>query len=200
MDNNNIEWYKLIATLIGGGAIGAIITAIVTKYRGRKQPIGKIIKIENVFAPGNLVSEHLTKITFSGTTETFHYDNLYLVQVLIQNDGNKDFDEFTFGLTFPDFAKAIKVNAKGEDRHHAILSKEKIDFGSSSSIADFSLRPFNRHDKYQILIYATCDNNKTLEEVKISSQMPVIFKDIEIINLSFLEILNQTVTLTLGSR
>ena len=191
--DTKLEWYKIIASLIGGGAIGAIITAIVTSYRNRIQPIGKSLKIETVFAPRKPIKDHLTTITFSGKNETFHFDNLYLAQIVIQNEGNMDYTEFNFGLTLPNFGNAVNVKSNTQDRHHVVTFKQNIDFGTPSNIIDCTLKPFNRKDKYYISIYVTCSENKTLHNIDFSSEMPIRFKEIETFTGTTLELLVEVI-------
>ena len=37
-----INWLQLVAALLGGGAAGAVITAVVSALRARRQPVGEI--------------------------------------------------------------------------------------------------------------------------------------------------------------
>jgi hypothetical protein len=195
MDNTTIEVIKIGASLLGGGAIGAIINASVTSYRNRIQPIGKATRIETVFSNRNFFKNHLTKITFSGTTENFHFDNLYIVQIPILNEGNKDYSEFNFGITLPESVTAVNLKLKGKDRHHLIEAEQNIDFDSPSNTIDFKLKPFNRKDLYHITLFVTCVNNNILEGISFSSNMPVRFKDIAIIpeKKIILKILNEII-------
>ena len=39
----------IIGSLLGGGAVGAIITLLVSRYRSRRQPVGYSIEIIEVF-------------------------------------------------------------------------------------------------------------------------------------------------------
>lgn len=182
MENSQLELIKIGASLLGGGAIGAIITAFVTNHRNRIQPVGKTLRIETVFSPGKIFKDHLTKITFSGATENYHFDNLYIVQMPIVNLGNKDYTEFNFGITLPQGAKAVNIKTKGSDRHHVIEVAQEIDFNTPKDIIDFTLKPFNRNDIYHVSLFITClNNNNNLENISFSSDMAVKFKEINVI-------------------
>ena len=37
-----INWLQLVASLLGGGAAGAVITAVVSALRAQRQPVGEI--------------------------------------------------------------------------------------------------------------------------------------------------------------
>jgi hypothetical protein len=43
------QWLQIVAALLGGGAAGAIITALVSAYRNRVQPVGYKTEVIQVF-------------------------------------------------------------------------------------------------------------------------------------------------------
>src|SRR5947207_11519336 len=45
------NWPQILAALAGGGAAGSMITAVVSSYRARKQPVGQRIDILPIFRP-----------------------------------------------------------------------------------------------------------------------------------------------------
>ncbi len=196
MNTAEIELVKISASLLGGGAIGAIITAIITNHRNRIQPIGKDVNIETVFSPGKIFKDHLTKITFSGVDDNYHFDNLYLVRIEMINEGNKDYPEFNFGITLPDYAKAINIKSSGEDRHHTISVSQNIDFSSPTRIIDCNLTPFNRKDIYNISLFVTCTGNNVISNVDISTDMPIRFKEIQIISETTIVLLEEIIKRT----
>jgi len=194
MDSTLLDIIKIGSGFLGGGLAGAILNNIIANKKSRIQPIGKRVKISNVFTPNDLVYPHLTKITFSDTTsESYHFDNLTIAQVEIINSGNKDFDTFEFGLTLKKDTSIINIDVKGTDRHHIITNDPAIDFNNPSKIIDFKLTPFNRKDKYDITLFLTCNNNM-IGELKFSSKLPVKFVDPDSIKKTIIEILKESKT------
>lgn len=189
--SNDFEWVRTVLILFGGGAAGAIITILVNLYRNRIQPIGKQVRINSIFDPGNLSKDLFTEITLSGPNGTMRMSNLYLAQVEIQNLGNKDYNDFFFGLTLPDINKVVNLDTYGQDRHHSINCKQKVDFANPTKVLDFNLIPFNRNDKYTLSIYITSENGCVLEDIHFSTNLPVRFTNIPMFTGTFLEVLSQ---------
>jgi hypothetical protein len=171
-----MEWLKILLPLMGGGAVGAIITMIVTTYRNRIQSVGHKIQIDKIFYPEAISNTEITKITFSGATQTYHFDNLFIATVLLTNSGNKDIEKFVWGITLPESIKIVKIETIPQDRHHSVLLKSDIKFDKTSSEIDFELIPFNRKDTYKIKLYITI-SAETLElsSIKLGSTHPVKF-------------------------
>lgn len=80
------QWIALIAGLLGGGAMGAIITAIVTKHRNRRQPIGYAIEIIDIFKK-NLEIPSLQAILMigdnPGSGPGFAFENLSIARITV---------------------------------------------------------------------------------------------------------------------
>jgi hypothetical protein len=171
-----MEWLKILLPLLGGGAVGAIITMIVTTFRNKIQSVGYKILIDKIFYPDAISNTEITKITFSGATQTYHFDNLFIATVLLTNSGNKDIEKFVCGVTLPENIKVVKIETIPQDRHHSVLLKSDIKFDKTSSEIDFELVPFNRKDTYEIKLYITI-STETLElsNIKLGSPHPVKF-------------------------
>lgn len=178
----NTDWLKFVipvlVSLLGGGAVGAVLTNWFTNRRNKIPAIGILQSINCVFAPAISIKP---KITFSANGSEFHFENLYIIEIEIQNDGNSDYAEFDLKVTLSSFAKIVYVDCKGQDTSHDITLKNKIDFSSPSTYADFSLNPFNRKNIYYISAYATCDENKELtrRDIKYSSKVSANFNAVE---------------------
>lgn len=175
-----MEWLKILIPLIGGGSVGAIITSIVTTYRNKIQSVGQKIQIDKVFYPDAISNTEITKITFSGATQTYHFDNLFIATILLINSGNKDIDKFICGITLPENIKGVKIETVPQDRHHNVQLKSEINFDKTSSEIDFELIPFNRKDIFEIKLYLTI-SKETLEisDIKLGSPHPIKFVDMQ---------------------
>lgn len=171
-----MEWLKILLPLLGGGAVGAIITMIVTTYRNKIQSVGHKIQIDKIFYPDAISNIEITKITFSGATQTYHFDNLFIATVILTNSGNKDIEKFICGITLPENIKAVKIETVPQDRHHSVLLKSDVKFDKTSNEIDFELIPFNRKDAYEIKLYLTI-SKETLElsDIKLGSPHPIKF-------------------------
>jgi hypothetical protein len=190
----NPDIITIIVALIGSATTGAVITAIITSRRNRVQPIGTNVNISGSIIPENLVDGHVTKITISGSTESYHYDTLYLVSVELLNKGNTDFEEFQFGITLPENTSIINIKANGLDRHHQVESKPDVGFNSDTNEMDFILKPFNRRDKYKVMLTLSGHLNEYEEVVKFSTTHPVKFVEIESVATTTMEVLFKVLT------
>jgi hypothetical protein len=179
MTTENLDLIKILASILGGGAIGAIITAVVTTRRNRIQPIGASVNLSESILPDNLVKDHVTKITISGATESYHYDNLYLASIEVLNKGNKDYESFDFGITLPDGMSIINVAVKSADRHHSIQYCPQVSFNSKLNYIDLTLSPFNRKDKYTISLTLTGTFTNVPNPILFSSKLPVKFVSVD---------------------
>jgi hypothetical protein len=176
------QWIiSIIVALIGGGAMGAVITAVLSKYRNRRQPVAYTLEVIDIFRKGKnfprlaklLVTEHPL-----GYGEERSVDNLSLARITVTNKGNQDIKEFSFGVTMDEGNKTVDTRFSGTDRHHLIkigfpgleLDKEPKE---PVTAIDFFMEPFNRGDTYSVDIYFTYDKNRG--EVKLSSSHPIQF-------------------------
>lgn len=189
--NSTLEIIKIGTGVISGGAFGAIITAIINKRNNRIQRISKNVKISNIFYPNELLYPHITRITISGTTEDYHFENLYLCQIAVENKGNKDFNQFNFGISMPEASEMVNIQYKSSDRHHIATFDPAISFNHSSNVIDATLTPFNRKNIYHIDILFTSNRQLLETQIQFSTAMPVVFMDFELFRKTFSEIFKE---------
>jgi len=154
------EWTQIGASLIGGGAAGACITALVSAYRNRRQPVGHSIQEVPVFRHTLGDSSLQAKITVSDGTNDFQFDNLFLLDVRIVNRGNRDMAQFPFGVTLSEDNKAIHVESVTPDRHHAVIERSDVTPAAPKGEVDFALQPFNRADTYLLKLYVVLPDGR----------------------------------------
>jgi len=153
------QWIvSLIASFIGGGAVGSMITAIVTNYRNRRQPIGYTLDFFEIFKKDAVYGALQALITVSNASDSgidLELENLSVARLGLINRGNQDIQEFKFGVTLQGSTEAIEVRTTTPDRYHiatCINPPSPPDFRHE---LDFILQPFNRGDLYTLNIYFT---------------------------------------------
>lgn len=152
---DNTQLMQIGAALVGGGAMGAVITATVTHFRNRVQPIGYRIQYLKVFQ-GTVGSSSLqAHLKISDGQRVCNFDNLFIAEIDLDNKGNKDFDSFTFGMTLSRSNRAFFVEAGSPDRHHIVQQNTPVQLQSQVSDLDFTLKPFNRGDRYSFKVFLT---------------------------------------------
>jgi hypothetical protein len=163
-----ITWAIMI---IGSGLAGAILNQYVTARRDRVQPISyspdvMMVKVDE----GDVLRVGMTDP--QGTERTIY--RLYLAKIILTNCGNRDLEEFSFGLTLPPGLTAIDADVTPPDRHHvatkgkdSAMDKEPqpATFDEATEAVfrawmkdpneirqelDFCLKPFNRGDVYVV--------------------------------------------------
>ena len=154
----DIQWVTVIVSLIGGGAMGAIINSMVSAYRDRIQPIGYRIGFFPLFQETTGLSTLETKVTISDGHNERKFDNMYIADISIVNKGNKDFEKFSFGATLSDGDFTVAIEPKIPDRHHNVIQLTPITLDNPNSEIDFELTPFNRGD----LVFVKIVYNNTL--------------------------------------
>jgi hypothetical protein len=172
-----VQLIQLGAALLGGGAAGAIITALVTSYRARVQPIGKRVEILPLFTPEFGGPSFSTSVTVSDGNVDCKFPNLHLAEIQIVNRGNRDLPSFTFGITLEGTDRAIHIDPKGLDRHHAASLMSICTPASPSSSIDLELRPLNRGDSYTIRVFLVVEHGKP-QPLKIGTSEAVRFTEI----------------------
>ena len=140
---------------MGGGAMGSVIMAAVTHFRSRVQPIGYRVQYLKVFQ-GTMGSSSLqTYLKISDGQHVSNFDNLFIAEIDVDNKGNKDFDAFSFGMTLSRTNRAFFVETKSPDRHHTVQHDSPVQLQSPLSDLDFTLKPFNRGDRYSFKVFVT---------------------------------------------
>ncbi len=183
-----IEWFKyggtILASLIGGGAMGAFINNWLTQKREKEKEkvpiIGVSQSITCVFATAPVVE---AKITFTSEGKEFHFDNLYIAEIKILNEANTDYSVFDLKITLPPFAEIVKIDCAGQDASHEIALKTKVAFDAHLSSVDLTLNPLNKKNIYHITAYVFCKNNNRLtkNDINYSSKTSAMFNEVELL-------------------
>jgi hypothetical protein len=97
MSSDQLEYLKLGIALISGGAVGAIITAVVGSYKGRIQPVRYQTSTVPIFARVPKTQGIETLVVLRQNDNDYPFTNLYFTELSIVNAGNQDIKEFTFG-------------------------------------------------------------------------------------------------------
>jgi hypothetical protein len=174
---SEVNWVAIAASLLGGGAVGAVITGAISALRNRRQPIGHRVSILPIFQ-GTLTDSTLpARLTITDPAGRVELDNLFVVEVQLANRGNRDWSNIAIGLTLPGGQTAIHVSAETQDRHHVCSFPSAPRPNSPLPIIDFILQPFNRGDSYVIRAYTVTPTGcGAPEHPQISSPEPVNFR------------------------
>jgi hypothetical protein len=172
----DLQWIQIAVALLGGGAMGAIITALITNHRNKIQPVGYRKEIIQVFRETSGLSGLQAKLKVYDGLTNYDFDNLFICRFIILNKGNADIQEFKFGITLLDGDVAIYCESKSDDRHHKVEQLINLELNNPSSELDFTLKPFNRKDIYSFNLFIVIPKDKQEpSEIKLSSQHSVKF-------------------------
>ena len=138
-------WIPFLS-LVGGGLAGAILTGIFANVRARKQPVGYAKEMTTVFKSSEGLPN--TYIAVKDGEDEGKFNNLFIVNVVVVNKGNRDMDRFTLGLTSYEDDIFVRVNPKTPDRHHVAKYEPDVSLLQPTTQVDFTLEPFNRQDAY----------------------------------------------------
>lgn len=174
-----VEWYTIVIPLISGGAVGGIITSVVSAYRSRIQPVGRRIEYLALFRDTPATSSLRAKITVFDGQKDYMYDNLHVGQIQLINRGNKDFKEFAFGVTLTNDDVAISMEPQSLDRHHQVIRLTSITPSEPKAEIDFVLKPFNRGDTYALQLFiVTPPGREQPGAIQLSSSEAIRFVNI----------------------
>ena len=167
-------WVPWAIAILGGGAMGAVINALVTHHRNKIQKIGYTENTIHIFRKGQHFPR-LGKLTVIGhplgVGEEEPVENLAVTQISVTNTGNQNIENFKFGVTMEGEYKVVDVLMKQPDRHHTM----SVGLSEKSAVTnpDFYLEPFNRTDTYAVDIYFTYKNEPG--PVQLTTAHPVRF-------------------------
>jgi hypothetical protein len=178
MNDSNIQWLQLIVAIISGGAMGALITALITSFRNRVQPIGYKIDVVSIFKETLGVSSLMTQINISDGQKDYKFNNLFIARVEIHNSANADYEQFDLGITLPEGSQAIYVQAAAEDRYRETEFTKQVSLEKPRNEIDLVLRPFNRKDLYSFDVFIVIDGaTPELGNIKLHSRQSIQFKN-----------------------
>jgi hypothetical protein len=159
MQNSQWQWVPWVVGIAGGGAMGAIINALVSGHRSKRQPIGARYDSISVFRKDRDYKRLTAKLLVMDqvTGQDKEISNLSLARFTLINSGNQDWDNFTFGINLEEGRSMVDVEMIPPDRHHSVTMDVPIPPPDLHQF-DFTLRPFNRDDEYMIELYFTYDD------------------------------------------
>lgn len=177
MNPNIMTAIQVGATLLGGGAMGAMITASVSAFRSRKQPILYGIETYPLYGGDELDESIELRVSLTDGGTHFSYDNMHVVYIHFQNKGTQDLQSLIIGVTLPSEHKIIKAAYDTPSRHHAVNRNVEISPASPVSEVDFTLGPLNRADGFGITLYVVDESSGQTEigDVELSSPHAVRF-------------------------
>jgi hypothetical protein len=184
------EWIQIVVAVIAGGAMGAILKAVLDAYQGRIQPIGYRIEFVKIFkdTAGSSLKAQL-QITDGVVWKNFH--NLYIAKITIANKGNAHIEEFRFGVTLGGADVAIYTEFEMFDRHHSLAQVSRVALRSTAKEIDFVCKPFNRKDKYVFKVFVSIPlDMQEPQDIRLSSSHPIKFVDLNVYENSLIRFIN----------
>lgn len=157
--------------------MGSVIAIVATNRRNRIQPIGaqkEIMPFINRQIEGSASKAEIL-LTLNGQKSSF--SNLTLARITLENSGNRDYEEFKFGITISDLSMAVFLQADTQDRYHEILANQPIDLNHWDNEIDFSLKPFNRNDVYSVVLFIK-PHSDAVPEIELATKHPVRFVEL----------------------
>lgn len=171
----DFAWIPVIATLVGGGAAGAILTMLVTAYRNRRQPVGYRIDILPVFRQTVSDSRFSATVRVADGDQTLEFDNLYVASIELVNRGNRDMSTFPVGFTLAPNDAALFAESITADRHHVSTVVVPPTPLTPRRDVDYTLTPFNRRDAYRFKLFIYTAGGDP-GQIEIGSPEPVAFR------------------------
>ena len=178
---NNVNWILIIVALIGGGAMGAIISQIFIWRRNKIQSVGQNIDLKPIFN-----SEIDNKILSSKiilediANQKVEFENIWIATIIIANKGNSDFKTFELGINLKNNAEAVRVIPTNSNRHHQVVFKNEPQLNKPKQEIDLTIKPFNRNQVYEIEIYLTSKNKVILkDDLELISPQSIKFVEIK---------------------
>ncbi|WP_199312557.1 hypothetical protein [Microcoleus sp. FACHB-672] len=166
----------LAGIALAGVAVGVLIQTAIANFRKQKQPIGRRVDTFPTFKDPLGPSSHRNQITLSDGEKNYKYEEVQLVQLHVSNQGDKDFEDFKFGITLSQGDVAIYIESQSPDRQHQVEQLTPLTFGEPKSEIDFVLRPFQKTETYSFrLLVVTSEINKDPGEIEFSSPESVRF-------------------------
>ncbi len=177
-----MNWIEQIVVLLSSNVVIFFIGLYAKIRKNRKQPIIKRLTLNSFFVPENILDTHKTNITISGigpSEQVFHYRNLYLVTLDLENIGNIDFEKFEFSFTARNYTKIIKQEDETLGSDHTVNSNKKVSFENPVENIRIALEPFNRQDVYKIKFYITNEEQEiTSGDLEIDTKIPIKFVNV----------------------
>jgi hypothetical protein len=143
---------QLAATLMGGGAMGAIITALIQAWRTRIPAIHYTIEQDRIFSKGSEDAINATATVRHGD-KTYDFENVSLVKIRLKNRSMHDYETFAFGISTPPGFQVFQFNSESSDRYHVLGCQQSPTPADPDQHLDFIAMPFNRNDAYTIKLY-----------------------------------------------
>lgn len=195
--DNTTQIIQIGASLLGGGAVGAVITSLVTSYRGRVQPVGRRVEVSPLFTSDFAGSAFNTNVTVSDGTADYKFPNLHVADIQLVNRGNRYLSSFTFGITLDKSDSAVHVEPYGLDRHHVATLLSACTPASPATELDLQLQPFNREDSYTMKVFLVA-GGKEPGQILLGSSEPIRFTEIPSLSETIAKIASSSVIAQVG--
>lgn len=163
------------ASLLGGGAMGALIRQFIDERHNRVQPVEFCVSHISIFGITDDNEPTHLRIAVERGNSCKVFDNAAIVQLEIENAGRRDFDQFHFGLALPAGARAIHVKCRHADSQNKLETADVCTPDFPQVELTFVARPFNRRRTVYVQMIVICDHILDISKIELSSPSPVAF-------------------------
>jgi hypothetical protein len=174
------NWITIGASILGGGAAGAVINSVVSAWRNRKQTIAYRIEIDPLFRGSDFLADVRASLTLYSPTGGYAQEipSLFVVNIEVVNRGNKDYSSFNLGFTLSEHDSAVYCVPSSSDRHRQARVVTVLGPGAPVREIDCLLVPFNRMDRYKFNLYVVAEHGAQVPgDIKLGSTEPIVFSE-----------------------
>lgn len=146
-------WIRTLITLLGGGAMGALIKIAYDLRREKIQTVSRGIRVFPLFRRDKDHKDFDAVLSVVHDGRSAEFRNLFVADVMLHNRGSHDYSEFEFGISISASSKCVHVGWENPDQHHILSLLDIVSPSEPRSEIKFSLKPFNRRDDYSLRLY-----------------------------------------------
>lgn len=171
------NYLSFLIPLTTGGVMGAFLNHFFALRKDRIQPVGYQLDIIPLFKKDIVKSAFITNVTISDGDKQYNFDNLFVINILITNKGNKDIDDFKFSVKLSEGDKIISVEHMQFDRYRNVAITDKIPSPVKPlDEVEMVLDKFNRKDSYHIRLHTFIPEGRAEPgKIKFNTPQPVKF-------------------------
>lgn len=160
------QWIiSIVIAIAFSGTMGAILTLLFQRHQEKRQPIECQIEVIRIFDRSKDFPGLEAHFTIPQDSETGidrpqsiqRLDKFAVARITLRNTGNQDIPRFHFGITLQGSDKAVDQKFETPDRHHIGEALTPVSLFDQQTELDYSLKPFNRNDKYKLNVFLTFD-------------------------------------------
>jgi hypothetical protein len=169
---------ETLLTLLGGGAMGALIKIAYDFKRERVQSIFSGVRVFSLFRRDDKDKEFHAVVSVVHDGRATEFGTIYVADVMLRNSSDRDYSVFDFGIAMGAGSKCVHVGWENPDQHHILSTLDAVSPSEPQSELKFQIQPFNRRDVYSLRLYLVPGSREEEPTVKaLTSPHAVRFVD-----------------------